>query len=82
MLVLSLEHFKTGPIDKFRSITKDFIFKGSYIISIPFVIIKQNYYNFQDHMTMFGEYENLKNKDLNLESLKNENKFFKEENNS
>jgi rod shape-determining protein MreC len=33
ILVLSLEYFKTGPIDKFRSFTKDFIYKGSFFIS-------------------------------------------------
>ena len=36
ILVLSLEYFKSGPVDKFRSITKDLIFKGSFFISTPF----------------------------------------------
>ena len=48
ILVLSLEYFKSGPIDKFRSITKDIIFKGSFFISEPFVFIKTNYHNFKD----------------------------------
>ena len=80
ILVLSLEYFKTGPVDRFRSFTKDFIFKGSYIISAPFVIVKDNYRVFKNHMTMYDEYEKLKNKDLNLESLKYENEFYKAEN--
>ena len=33
ILVLSLEYFKSGPVDKFRSFTKDFIYKGSFFIS-------------------------------------------------
>ena len=80
IIILSLEYFQTGPIDKFRSITKDIIFKGSYVVSSPFIFIEDKYYSFQAHMSMYEEYENLKKKDLNLESLKYENKFFKEEN--
>ena len=48
ILVLSLEYFKTGPINNFRSITKDIIFKGSFFISEPFVFVKKNYYKFKD----------------------------------
>ena len=80
IFILSLEYFQTGPIDKFRSITKDIIFKGSYVISSPFIFIEDKYYLFQAHMSLYEKYENLKKKDLNLESLKYENKFFKEEN--
>ena len=42
-LVLSLEYFKSGPINTFRSITKDLIFKGSFFLSGPFVYMKKNY---------------------------------------
>ena len=80
IFVLSLEYFKTGPVDKFRSITKDIIFKGSFFISGPFVYIKNNYYYFQDHLKMYEEYENLKKKKYSLETLKNENLFYKTEN--
>ncbi len=81
ILVLSLEYFKSGPVHKFRSFTKDFIFQSSYIVSVPFVAIKENYHLFQEHMNMYEEYENLKQKDLDLKSLKYENEFFKAENN-
>ena len=80
ILVLSLEYFKTGPVSTFRSITKDIIFKGSFFISGPFVYIKKNFHNFQDHLYMYEEYKELKNKNYNLASLLNENKFYKSEN--
>ena len=32
--VLSLEYFKSGPIDKFRSITKDIIYREADIICL------------------------------------------------
>ncbi len=80
ILVLSLEYFKSGPVDKFRSITKDLIFKGSFFISGPFVFIKNNYYYFKDHLKMYEEYTNLKKKNYSTEILKNENIFYKSEN--
>ena len=80
VLVLSLEYFKTGPIDKFRSITKDVIFKGSYFVSEPFVFIKKNYYNFKEHLSMYDEYTELKKKDYDLTNLVYENNFYKSEN--
>ena len=80
ILVLSLEYFKTGPVSTFRSITKDIIFKGSFFISGPFVYIKNNFHNFQEHLYMYEEYKELKKKNYNLASLLHENKFYKSEN--
>ncbi len=80
IFVLSLEYFKSGPVDTFRSITKDIIFKGSFFISGPFVYIKNNLYNFQSHLYMYEEYQELKNKNYNFSSLLHENKFYKSEN--
>ncbi len=80
ILVLSLEFFKTGPVDKFRSITKDIIFRASHIISVPFITVEENYYKFQQHMNLYETYENLKNQEAKLESLKYELDFYKTEN--
>ena len=80
ILVLSLEYFKSGPVDTFRSITKDIIFKGSFFISEPFVFIKTNYHNFKDHLKMYEDYKELKNKKYSIEFITNENKFYKSEN--
>jgi len=80
ILVLFLEHFKSGPVNTFRSVTKDIIFKGSFFISEPFVYIKKNYYNFREHLQMYDEYTKLKNKKYSLDVLRNENEFYKSEN--
>jgi len=80
ILVLSLEYFKTGPVEVFRSITKDIIFKGSFFISEPFVYINRYYYKFKDHLRMYEEYEELKIKNYTVEILNNENQFYKSEN--
>ena len=80
IFVLSLEYFRTGPVEQFRSITKDVIFKGSFIISSPFIFIKNKYNLFLDHIEMYEKYESLKKKDLKLKNLEYENQFYKEEN--
>ena len=80
ILVLSLEYFKSGPVDKFRSFTKDFIYKGSYFISLPFVSINNQYHNFQDHMNMYENYKKIENTILKKESLENEINYYKSEN--
>ena len=79
-LILSLEYFKTGPIDKFRSITKDIIYRGSYVVSIPFKLIEDSYVKIQDHINMYDEYRLLKEKEFNISSLENDLKFYKSEN--
>ena len=78
--VLSLEYFQSGPVDKFRSITRDIIYRGSYIVSVPFRFVHKSYKNFQEHMNMYDDYNKLKNKNFNLNSLQNEIKFYKSEN--
>ena len=80
IVVLSLEYFKSGPIDKFRSITKDFIFKGSFFVSVPFVYIKDKYYLLQDHLGMYEQFKFLREKNYDIESLKNQIEFYKGEN--
>ena len=80
IIVLSLEYFKTGPINQFRSVTKDAVFKTSYFISLPFSSIKNAYYGINDLLKIHEENKKLKNKNLNIEELKFENQFLKEEN--
>lgn len=80
ILVLSLEYFKTGPVNSLRSITKDIIFKSSYIISRPFVFAAEKYELFQEHINMYENFKILQNKKLNLESIEIENKFLIAEN--
>ena len=79
-LILSLEYFKPGPIDKFRSVTKDIIYRGSYVVSLPFKLTSDVYVKIQDHMNMFNDYKLLKEKEYNISSLENDLKFYKSEN--
>ena len=75
IIVLSLEYFKTGPINQFRSVAKDAVFKTSYIISLPFLSLKNAYYGVSDILKIYEENKQLKIIDLNIEELKFENQF-------
>ena len=39
IIVLSLEYFKTGPINQFRSVARDAVFKTSHVISLSLIHI-------------------------------------------
>jgi rod shape-determining protein MreC len=80
IIILSLEYFKTGPINQFRIFAKDVIFKTSYFISLPFSSVKNIYHGFNDHLKIYEENKKLKNTNLNIQELKFENQFLKEEN--
>ena len=80
IIVLSLEYFKTGPINQFRSLAKDAVFKTSYVISLPFLSLKNAYYSVSDLLNIYEENKQLKIIDLNIEELELENQFLKEEN--
>ena len=80
IIILSLEYFKTGPINQFRIFAKDVIFKTSYFISLPFSTVKNTYHDFNDYLKIYEENKKLKNTNLNIQELKFENQFLKEEN--
>ena len=79
IIVLSLEYFKTGPVNQFRSVAKDTIFKTSYIISLPFLSLKNAYYGVSDLLQIYKENKQLKSIELNIEELKLENQFLKDQ---
>ena len=79
-LILSLEYFKSGPIDKFRSVTKDIIYRGSHVVLLPFKLMSDTYVKIQDHMNVYNDHKLLKEKEYNFSSLENDLKFYKSEN--
>ena len=80
IVVLSLEYFKSGPVNQVRMITKDIIIKSSYVVSFPFKSISKTYSTVIDHFNMYDEYEKLKTVEIKKHNLILENNFFKEEN--
>ena len=80
IVILSLEYFKSGPVNQIRMIAKDIIIKSSYVASVPFKPISKTYSTVIDHFNMYDEYEKLKKTKIKKQNLMLENNFFKEEN--
>ena len=79
-ILLSLDFFKFKPIDLFRSFTKDLIYRGSFIASLPFESVNSSIIIIKDHFILYENYEKIK-KELNLiKTEKRESKFLKTQN--
>ena len=80
IILLSLDFFKFKPINLFRSFTKDLIYRGSFIASLPFKSVNSSIVIIKDHFILYENYEKIKN-ELNLiKTEKRESKFLKTQN--
>ena len=61
VILLSLDFYKIKPLNIFRSISKDIIYRGSFIISLPFKSLDRGYITIKNHFSFYNEHENLKN---------------------
>ena len=61
VILLSLDFYKVKPLNIFRSISKDIIYRGSFIISLPFKYLDHGYKTVKTHFTFYDDYQNLKN---------------------
>ena len=78
--LLSLEFFHIKPLNTFRALTKDFIYRSSFIINLPFQSISKSIEEVQNHFEMYREYEILKKTIKNTSAIEKEIKFYKTEN--
>ncbi len=78
--LLSLEFFHIKPLNTFRALTKDFIYRSSFIINLPFQSISKSIEEVQNHFEIYREYEILKKTIKNTSAIENEIKFYKAEN--
>ena len=78
--LLSLEFFHIKPLNTFRALTKDFIYRSSFIINLPFQSISKSIKEVQNHFEMYREYEILKKTIKDTSAIENEIKFYKTEN--
>ena len=74
VILLSLDFYKAKPLNIFRSISKDIIYRGSFIISLPFKSLDRGYITIKNHFSFYNEYENLKNE---IKFLKMQNRELK-----
>ena len=80
VILLSLDFYKVKPLNIFRSISKDIIYRGSFIISLPFKSLDRGYKTVKTHFTFYDDYQNLKNELYILKAQKSEIEFLKMQN--
>ena len=80
VILLSLDFYKAKPINIIRSISKDIIYRGSFIISLPFKSLDRGYKTVKTHFTFYYDYQNLKNELYILKAQQSEIEFLKMQN--
>ena len=79
-LFLFLETVNFKAINIVRSITKDIIYRSSFIISLPEKYTAIAYDTIKNHFSLYSEYNNLKKEIFNSKSKEYQIKFLEEEN--
>ena len=80
VILLSFDFYKVKPLNIFRSISKDIIYRGSFIISLPFKSLDRGYKTVKTHFTLYDDYQNLKNELYILKAQQSEIEFLKMQN--
>ena len=80
VILLSFDFYKVKPLNIFRSISKDIIYRGSFIISLPFKSLDRGYKTVKTYFTFYDEYQNLKNELYILKAQQSEIEFLKMQN--
>jgi len=80
VILLSLDFYKAKPLNIFRSISKDIVYRGSFIISLPFKSLDRGYKTVKTHFTFYDDYQNLKNELYILKAQQSEIEFLKMQN--
>ena len=80
VILLSLDFYKAKPLNIFRSISKDIIYRGSFIISLPFKSLDRGYKTVKTHFTFYDDYQNLKKELYILKAQQSEIEFLKMQN--
>ena len=80
VILLSFDFYKVKPLNIFRSISKDIIYRGSFIISLPFKSLDRGYKTAKTHFTFYDDYQNLKKELYILKAQQSEIEFLKMQN--
>ena len=80
IFLLFIEQIETRPLNYFRSIIKDGIYRGSLIVSSPFKGLGYLADQTKNHINLYSELKELREKNLELENKINKEKFLIVEN--
>jgi len=80
IILLSLDFYKAKPLDILRSISKDIIYKGSFVMSLPFKSLDSGYKKIKTHINFYNDYENLQKELYVLKAQQSEIEFLRMQN--
>ena len=80
VVLLSLDFYKSKPLNIFRSVSKDIIYRGSFLVSLPFKFLGDGYVVIKDHFSLYNNYESLKNELYTLQTQQTEIEFLRMQN--
>ncbi len=80
ILLIFVEKIETKPLNSFRSIVKDLIYRGSLIVSSPSRGLKTVTNSTKNHFNLYNNYEELKKENLELKSKISNEEFLVLEN--
>tara|TARA_B100000315_G_scaffold255585_1_gene299271 strand:- start:1483 stop:2328 length:846 start_codon:yes stop_codon:yes gene_type:complete len=80
VVLLSLDFYKSKPLNIFRSVSKDIIYRGSFLVSLPFKFLDHGYVVIRDHFSLYNNYESLKNELYTLQAQQTEIEFLRMQN--
>ena len=80
MFFLFLETTEFLPIKVIRSITKDVIYRSSFLVSLPEKYLVSSYDSIKNHFNLYSNYKSLKNELIDYKSQDYEIEYLKAEN--
>jgi len=80
IIFLLFEKIETKPLNYFRSIIKDTIYRGSFFISLPAEMAGKVVDSSTKHVRLYSEFDELKKENNLLKNTISQSKFFKLEN--
>ena len=79
-LLLFLESFQIKPLNPLRYITRDVIYRTSFLVSIPSKFIKSGINDVKVHFSMYEDYKKLEQENKILRQMENKVSFLESEN--
>ena len=80
IILIFIETIQIKPLDYFRSFVKDSIYRGSQVVSAPTKIFSEFTYFIKSHLTLYSDYDKLKEENDKLKNSISKSDFLELEN--
>ena len=81
LILIFFENFQTKPLNLFRSVVKDIVYRSAVVANFPSRTFSKSYNFFKNHFTLYSEYNELVREHDELKGSITKSDFLKLENN-